>query len=143
MSVGGLWSGAKQETKTLGRSLLVVLGLNQAVGVGLALVVAPLLVNEPWNVTTAWSLPVTVALVVVLELAGATPTVRRAWVFGFGAFIGFLGAMLVFGSLDVRLSGSLYPVIRGTLLYVVILAFAGLVSTVGVDDVKRLAKTER
>ncbi|SFK58978.1 hypothetical protein SAMN04487950_0057 [Halogranum rubrum] len=143
MSDDGLWNGVEREAKTLGRSLLVVFGLNQAVGVGLSLVVAPLLVNEPWNATTMWSLPVTVALVVVLELAGVAPTVRRAWVFGIATFVGFLLCSLVFGAPDARLSGSLYPVIRGVLLYLVVLAFAGLASTVGVDDVRRLAKTER
>jgi hypothetical protein len=141
MSEGG-WGTSKRAARELGYYALVVFGLQQAVGLGLALVVAPAVVNEPWNFSTAWTLPVTGAVVVGLQWVGVSPTVRQAWAFGIAALVGFLCLRLV-GVGDVRLSGSLYPVVHGALVYIVILAFAGLVAGLGVDDVRRLAKTER
>lgn len=142
MSDERLWSGIGQELRAFGHLVLVFLGLNQAVGVGLVLVVAPLLVNEPWNASTSWAVPTTAGVVVTLRLVGVDPTVRQAWVFGFATVGGFFVLLLV-GTGDVRLSGSLYPVLRGTLAYVAILAFAGVVTTLGFDDVRRLVKTEK
>ncbi|SEO94039.1 hypothetical protein SAMN04487948_108100 [Halogranum amylolyticum] len=139
MSESG-WNATKRAFGELGRFLLVVFGLSHVAGVGLALVVAPALVNEPWNLATSWALPVTGVVVVGLQRMDVHPTVRQTWTFGVAALVGFLCLRLV-GVGDVRLSGSLYPVLHGLLAYVAVLAFAGFVADVGADDVRRLAKT--
>ena len=124
------------------QSLLVVFGLNGASNVVLSLAIAPLLVNEPWNFATSWSLLVTVVVVVALRRWGLGPTVREAWTFGITALVGTV-VFIPFGVGDPRLSGSLYPVLRGILACVAILAFAGVVTTLGMDDLRRVVKTEQ
>lgn len=110
---------------------LLFFGVNVAVSAALQPVLRALLVDTTYDTLSDASVVVAVAVTVVLVRRRPRPSVWRVWAFGLVTSLGMGTLNLVGGGGVPELSGSLYPVVRQSLLAVAALSFAGVVTWPG------------
>jgi hypothetical protein len=109
---------------------LLFFGVNVAVSAVLQSVLRALLVDTTYDTLSNASVVVAVAVTVVLVRRHPRPSVWRVWAFGLVTSLG-MGTLNLVGGGVPELSGSLYPVVRQSLLAVAALSFAGVVTWPG------------
>lgn len=123
--------GEPSSVRTAVVLLLLFFGVNVAVSAVLRPVLRALLVGATYDTLSGASFVVAVAVAVILVRQRPRPSVWRVWAFGIVASLGMGTLNLFVGGAVLGLSGSLYPVLRQSLLAVAALSFAAAVTWPG------------